>query len=394
MDRSYDLVVFGATGFTGRLVVRYLAQHAPSSVRWAVGGRDRARLEAMAAEVRASHGREVGVVVARSDDRVSLDALTSSTRVVLTTVGPYALHGEPLVASAVEQGADYVDITGETDFVARMVERYGARAEERGVRIVSCCGFESVPIDLGVFFAMRELDTSGPVTVEGYVQAGGSISGGTWASIVSGMGRLAEVAREAKLRPRARPLDGRRVRAAKVELKRVDEVSGWVMPLPMVDPQVVLRTAAVLPMYGNDFRYGHYVRVGSLDKAVGLALGVGTLTAVAQLRAARKLLLRALPQGEGPSDEQRARGYFRVTFVADSERERLVTRVSGGEPGYTETAKMVSECALSLVVDRERLPPRTGVLTPVLAFGEVLLDRLVRAGLRFEIVRRGPRKQG
>jgi short subunit dehydrogenase-like uncharacterized protein len=388
MSKSLDLVVFGATGFTGHLAVLYLAEHAPPALRWAIAGRDRAKLEAIRDEVRARFGREVGIVVARSDDRASLDAMTADTRVVLTTVGPYAEHGEPLVASCVEHGADYVDITGEPEFVDRVLDVHGERAAQAGVRIVNCCGFDSIPHDLGAYFTVRELAPTGPVTMEGFVQAGGGISGGTWHSAVGGMSRLSEQRRAARLRPKPTATGGRVVRGLAPKPRKEPDVRGWVLPMPTIDPQIVLRSARALEVYGPDFRYGHYVRVGSLATAVGLVAGVGAVAALSQLGPTRELLLKAKRRGEGPSEEVRRKGFFRVTFVARSGSEKIVTRVSGGEPGYTETSKMISECALALVFDRDRLPEAAGVLTTAVAMGDVLLERLIRAGIRFEVVER------
>jgi short subunit dehydrogenase-like uncharacterized protein len=388
MSKSLDLVVYGATGFTGHLAVLYLAEHAPKSLTWAIAGRDRQKLEVIRDEVRARFDREVEVLVARSDDRASLDAMTSEARVVLTTVGPYAQHGEPLVASCVEQRADYVDITGEPEFVDRVLEVYGERAAEAGVRIVSCCGFDSIPHDLGAYFTMRELAPKGPVTMEGFVQAGGGISGGTWHSAVGAMSRLSEQRKAARLRPKQVASGGRSVRGLAPKPRKEPEVRGWVLPMPTIDPQIVLRSARSLDFYGPDFRYGHYVRVGSLAKAAALVAGVGAVAALSQLGPTRELLLKAKRQGEGPSEEVRRNGYFRVTFIARSGGEKLVTRVSGGEPGYAETSKMISESALALVFDRERLPKTVGVLTTAEAMGDVLLERLIAAGIRFEVVER------
>lgn len=389
MSKSLDLVVYGATGFTGHLAVLYLAEHAPSALRWAIAGRDRQKLEAIRDELRARFDREVEIVVARSDDRASLDAMTSEARVVLTTVGPYAQHGEPLVASCVEHGADYLDITGEPEFVDRVLEVYGERAAQAGVRIVSCCGFDSIPHDLGAYFTVRELAPKGPVTMEGFVQASGGISGGTWHSAVGAMSRLSEQRKAARLKAKPAASGGRTVRGLAPRPRKEAEVRGWVLPMPTIDPQIVLRSARSLEIYGPDFRYGHYARVGSLATAAALVAGVGAVAALSQLRPTRELLLKAKRQGEGPSEEVRRNGHFRVTFVARSGGEKLVTRVSGGEPGYAETSKMISECALALVFDRERLPEAVGVLTTVEAFGDVLIERLAQAGIRFEVLTRG-----
>ncbi|MFI5301101.1 MAG: saccharopine dehydrogenase family protein, partial [Polyangiales bacterium] len=173
-SRPYEIVVFGATGFTGQLVAQYLAENAPRDLRWAIAGRNRGKLE----EVRRTINRpELPILSASSDDEDSLLAMARSTRVVLTTVGPYAEHGEPVVRNAIDGGADYVDITGEPAFVDLTLSRYDERAQKAGVRIVSCCGFDSIPHDLGAYFAVRalaQLATNEPIKVEGLVRSRGT----------------------------------------------------------------------------------------------------------------------------------------------------------------------------------------------------------------------------
>jgi short subunit dehydrogenase-like uncharacterized protein len=383
--RDLDIVVYGATGFTGRLTIEYLAKHAPPSLTLGIGGRDAAKLEEIREHLYAG-GRDVRVVVARSDDAASLRAMAARARVVITTVGPYIRYGEPLVEACIAEGADYLDITGEPVFVDRILSVYGERAAHAGVRVVSCCGFDSIPHDLGVYYTMRELQPRGRVSVEGFVQAGGGISGGTWHSAIGIMARLREDRGKARVSLAA--TNGRAVRGIKGRPHAEPEVGGWVLPFPSIDPAIVLRSARALDLYGPDFSYGHYVRVGSLPKAIGLGLSVGAVAALAQLEPTRELLLRYKKPGEGPSEEVRRRGFFRVTFVSRTDDERMSSRVSGGEPGYTETSKMLAECALGLVLDRARLPAAVGVLTPAVAFGDVLVERLQAAGIRFEVVRR------
>jgi short subunit dehydrogenase-like uncharacterized protein len=386
MSKDIDLVAYGATGFTGRLVVDYVTRAAPPGLRLAIAGRDPHKLDEIREHVRAQTGRSVEVITASSNDEASLGRMAERARVVLTTVGPYLVHGEPLVAACIDRGADYVDITGEPAFVDGLLERHAARARAAGVRIVNCCGFDSVPHDLGVYFAMRELRPTEPVVVEAFVQAGGGISGGTWHSAIGIFSQLRELRRS---RPRRREvMTGRKVHSLPLRPRHEPEVSGWVLPFPSIDPQIVMRSARALELYGPDFAYGHYVRVKSLPRAVGLGAGVGAVVALSQVGPTRELLLRYKRPGEGPSDEARAKGYFRVTVLARTTRERLIARVSGGEPGYTETSKMISECALALLVDRDKLPDARGILTPAVAFGDVLLERLRAAGIRFEVVRR------
>jgi short subunit dehydrogenase-like uncharacterized protein len=302
--------------------------------------------------------------------------------VVLTTVGPYARYGTPLVEACVEAGTDCVDITGEPEFVNGLLARLDDRARAAGVRIVSCCGFDSVPHDLGAWFVVRRLGASEPIELTGVVRAKGGVSGGTWHSALNAMAHL----RGATKTPKGPPLEGRKVGGLRRGLHRDPRGGAWLVPLPTIDPAIVLRSARGSDAYGPEFRYGHFARVSSTPLLAGGALALGGVALLAQWGPTRGLLLRAKSPGEGPSDAVRQAGWFEVTFLARTPTRRLVARVSGGEPGYTETAKMVAESALCLVQDRERLPARAGVLTPVLAFEDRLLARLVERGLRFEVV--------
>ncbi len=379
-ERPYDVVAFGATGFTGKLVAEYLSG-SEESFRWAIAGRNAEKLGKVKADLGLDD--EVGVIAADAGDPASLVAMAGETRVVLTTVGPYQKYGEPLVAACVEAGTDYADITGEPEFVGGLIERHDEAAREKGVRIVNCCGFDSIPHDLGAYMMAQELSPTGaPVKLEGFVSASGKFSGGTWQSAVNAMGR----ARRQLKTPKRPASGGRKVGGIKARPRYEDAVRGWVAPMPTIDPQVVLRSARALPVYGQEFRYGHYVRVGGFAKLAALGLGVGTVFGLAQLPPTRKLLLGLRQSGEGPTPEERARSKFRVTFVGTAGDRRVVGEASGGDPGYGETSKMVAESALCLALDRESLPKRYGVVTTAEAMGDRLLQRLRAAGLRFEIL--------
>jgi short subunit dehydrogenase-like uncharacterized protein len=307
-------------------------------------------------------------------------------------VGPFARYGEPVVRACVEEGAHYVDITGEPAFVDLTLEAYDEMARERGVRVVSCCGFDSIPHDLGVMFTVQQLPKGVPLKVEGFVQARGSFSGGTWTSAIEAFAN----AREQLGKARANGGGGygddgdpRQVRGIRPRPRYESAVKGWVAPFPTIDPQVVLRSARMLDEYGPDFRYGHYVRVGTLSKLAVGATALGGLVALSQIAPARELLLKVRQSGEGPSESQRAASWFHVTFVGEGGGKRVITRVSGGDPGYDETAKMVSQAAMCLAQDGPKLPDRAGVLTPATAMGQPLLDRLEAAGIRFAVLEAG-----
>lgn len=394
-SRPYDLVLLGATGFTGRLTAEYLADRARGSepLRWAVAGRNAAKLETLRAELTATDpgATEIGILEAQIQDPASLARLAAQTRVLATTVGPYARFGEPVVAACVEQGTDYCDITGEPEFVDLVRRGYSAAAESAGVRLVSCCGFDSIPHDLGALFTVRRLPADLPIRLEGFVLGQGTISGGTWHSAVEAMGK----ARKGGLGRRSgrrTPAPGeRRVGSMPQKVRYEKRLSSWVAPLPTIDPQVVRRSARTLEDFGPDFRYGHYVQIGSLPKLMVGGVAMTWIFALSQLPPTRRLLLGWRKPGEGPDAETRARSRFRVSFLGEAgprgnPSHRIVTRVSGGDPGYGETSKMLAESALSLALDRDRLPRRFGALTTAEAMGDALLDRLQAAGLRFEVI--------
>lgn len=390
--RSYDIVLFGATGFTGELIAEYLAGSVEEPVRWAIAGRNLEKLAALKDRLSARYPAVASIGMIEADNRNwgSLVFMARQARVVLTTVGPYLNGGDQLVHACITGGADYVDITGEPDFVNDSVARFDDKAREKGVRIVHCCGFDSIPHDLGVFYTVQQLPADQPITVEGFVQANGALSGGTWQTAIKAMSRGSELGRQAATERKAGEDDslrrGRRVRGLKPRVGYRRDVRGWVFPLPTIDPQIVLHSARLIDRYGPDFRYAHYGKTRSLVRLAAGAAGVLALVLLSQWGPTRAKLLEYRKSGEGPSPEKRARSWFRVTFVGKAGDARVVTRVSGGDPGYTETAKMAAESALCLARDRDRLPERSGVLTPAAAMGQPLLERLQRAGIRFEVV--------
>jgi len=385
--RDYDVVIFGATGFTGRLTAKYLARrYGASLTRWAIAGRNAHKLSEVYEELVDIDPscREVGRIEADLDDQSSLAKMARQTRVVATTAGPFIRYGEPVLSACVREGADYLDITGEPEYVDMTISRYDEAARERGVRAVSCCGFDSIPHDMGVYYTVQQLPEGVPIRVEGFVRARGGMSGGTWTSAVEAMGRM----RKARRAPRPRRPEGRnggrRVGGTRGGVHYERRLERWVAPLPTIDPQVVKRSARALTSYGPDFRYGHYAAFDKLPMLVGAAVGIGGVFVLAQTKPTRDLLFRLRPPGRGPSDEEIARGSFEVVFLADAGDTRLKTRVSGGDPGYGDTAKMLAESALCLALDRDQTPDRSGVLTTAVALGDPLLARLEGAGLRFE----------
>jgi short subunit dehydrogenase-like uncharacterized protein len=379
-DRAHDVVLLGATGFTGALTAAELAARAPAGSTWALAGRNPDKLARVAERI----GADVPRLAADVTDEASLRELAESARVVISTVGPYAEHGEPLVAACAAAGTDYVDLTGEPEFVDRMYVRHHAAAVASGARLVHCCGFDSIPHDLGAQFTVEQLPEGVPLKVEGFVRAGGKPSGGTLASALGAFADLRGYAKVARQRKEMEPRpEGRRIRGERGAPRRVEDL-GWALPLPTIDPQVVLRSARALERYGPEFTYGHYAAIKHLPVAVAAAGGVGSLIALAQLPPARKLILDRLPSGEGPSEEDRARSWFKVRFHGEGGGRRVVCEVAGGDPGYGETSKMLAESALCLAHDD--LPETAGQVTTATAMGPALRRRLDAAGITFSVL--------
>lgn len=384
-DRPYDIVLYGATGFVGTLTAEYLAAHAPDGLRWAIAGRSERKLEQL--RERLPGGEKVGVLRADVSDPADVRELAGHARVVATTVGPYVTYGQELVAACADSGADYLDLCGEPEFVDLMYVRHDARARETGARLVHACGFDSIPHDLGAYFTVRQLPEGVPLTVDGYVTVDAVFSGGTFASALNQFARVRPMLAAERDRRRHEPrLVGRRATAPTGVPRFAKEIGAWALPLPTIDPQIVHRSAKTLERYGPDFRYRHYAAVRRLPVAMAGVAAVGGLFTAAQLPPARRWLSDRLKPGEGPDAEKRAKSWFRIRFVGEGGGRRVFTEVTGGDPGYGETAVMFGESALSLAFDD--LPATAGQVTTAVAMGDALIERLSGAGIGFRVVAR------
>ncbi|PCG83785.1 saccharopine dehydrogenase [Streptomyces sp. WZ.A104] len=384
--RPLDVVLFGATGFVGTLTAEYLAGHAPSGLRWALAGRSPAKLERLRERLTAIDPDCAGLPLLETDadDEKALAELAASTRVVATTVGPYIRYGEKLVAACAQAGTDYVDLTGEAEFIDRTYLDQDARARETGARIVHACGFDSVPHDLGAYFTVRQLPEDVPLAVDGFVRTNAVFSGGTFASALTAMGRGTQMAAAARERRLHEPrVVGRRVRTPLGTPHFSAATGAWALPLPTVDPTIVGRSARALERYGPDFRYRHFASVKTLPMALGAPVAIGGLVAAAQVEGVREWLMGRYEPGRGPDEERRERSWFTIRFVGEGGGRRVFTEVSGGDPGYGETAKILAESAVCLALDD--LPETSGQVTPAVAMGDALLERLTAAGLRFRV---------
>jgi short subunit dehydrogenase-like uncharacterized protein len=387
--RPYDVILYGASGFTGRQTVEYFAKHAPHGLRWAIAGRNRDRLERVRAAIGAPVRAE-DVLVGDSRDQNSVDDIVSRTRILLSTAGPFALYGTPIVDACARLGTHYVDITGETFWVRDLVERYQDRAAADGIRIVPCCGFDSVPSDLGSFLLVRHMQQmfgSERAEVRNYFRIyGGGLNGGTAASFLNII--KTRRARKSISRDTLPP-------------PHYDEVIGaWVGPFFMapVNTWVVRRSAALYAESGDpyppDFMYREFLKFDpplAAAKAVLVTSGLALVTAAARQPLTRSLVAALLPKaGTGPSVRRMDRGGFTCELIGlarDGLHARGLIR-HAGDAGNRATVRMLAESALALALDFDTLPggpQRGGVLTPATAFGHVLADRLRRTGMTLEI---------
>ncbi len=409
-SRPFDIVLWGATGFTGCLVANYLARQAGNAdLRWAIAGRNRDKLE----DLRRGLGpdfEDLPILVGDALDRASMDEIAQKTRVVCTTVGPYAHFGSNLVAACVEARTDYCDLTGEVQWVREMIDKYHDEAVQRGVRIVHCCGFDSIPSDLGTWHLQTEAQSRYGTRCDRVDllvwKIRGGVSGGTVAS-------MTQVLEEA-----GRDRDVRRCLADPYGLNPPEQRSGpddsfqrtprihselgaWTGPFIMaaINEKVVRRTNALLDYpYGDDFRYSEASHLGTgvpaAVRATAMSAGLGAFSAAMALRPTRALLERFLlpSPGEGPSQETIEDGHFSLRLFGwgrdDQDKSfRIVVEVSAdSDPGYGATSTMLGESALCLAVDEVDTGLDGGVLTPASALGDALVERLHAAGISFNVL--------
>jgi short subunit dehydrogenase-like uncharacterized protein len=411
MSDRLGIVLLGATGFTGRLVAEYLFTHAPQSLTFGVAGRSKEKLEAVVADVRAraatgsgAASRDVPIIVADSNNESELRAMVKRARVVCTTVGPYAKYGRTLARVCAEEGVHYTDLTGEVTFMRQSIEDNDAAAKKSHARIVHACGFDSIPSDLGTFLLYRRAEemglTMGPTTLL-VRKADGGFSGGTVASML-------ELTDAAKKDPKVRALVAdphaleltpppSKDRRDRFNVTFDRDLSAWTAPfiMAMCNTRVVRRTNALLGYaYGPEFRYRE---VMSFPKGPrGAAMAYGVLAGLGAFTAAISTPLRGLVEsrlpkpGEGPSEETRNKGSFKLDILCDTRNKarepgpKLGVRIVGeGDPGYAATARMLGEASMCLAEDA--LPERYGVLTPASAMGDFLAARLGGAGVTFTV---------
>lgn len=408
MQKAFDILVFGATGFTGKLVTRYLKKRYsdgnPTNTTWAIAGRSQDKLKALAAAEQLP--ASVSIQYADSNQPETLAAAIGQARVVLTTVGPYAKYGTDVVRLCAELGVHYCDLTGEVHWMRRMIDQYQQTAEQSGARIVHTCGFDSIPSDLGVLFMQNAMRAQHGVAARHVKYRASEFKGGFSGGTLDSMWSMAEqVEREPAL---ARVIDDPYALDPAGGTRGLDgpdrgtpefdaDFNAWVAPFVMaqINTRVVRRSNALMGYpWGRDFRYdeGTLMPVGPFGfaGAAAMAMGFGAMNAMTKLPALRELLQRMLPKpGEGPSESQIENGFYKIELLAKhptDSNKNLRGRITGDkDPGYGSTSKMLAECAVALA--RDESPVGGGFWTPASALGDSLLERLpANAGVRFELV--------
>ena len=392
MSKNIDIVIYGATGFTGQLCVKYF-QSLDLDIKWAIAGRNLVKLE----DVASKFSTNVEILVADSDDEKALKDLCSRSKVVLSTAGPFHRYGSKLVAACIENDTHYVDITGENFWVKGLIEKHHIEAARRGIRIIPSCGFDSIPSDIGTFFAVKS--TNKPIKrVDSFHSWKGEASGGTIETMFA-MGDLnlgKEIRNPFLLNPEGSYTSEQKELSSDIfSISKNKDLNAWSGPFIMAgaNTRVVRRSEALLTQrqesYGNNFVYQEHSFHKSWGKAFSSALGLGLLglTLISPIRKTVRSFLRK--PGEGPSLEVQENGWFDCKYLVESEdgQKSLYRMFGKGDPGYKVTSKFVAECALSLLEDPETLPGGSeygGVLTSASGLGNILINRLKNADIHFE----------
>ena len=408
--RPYAVVLYGATSFVGQITAHYLTEFLSNTkdknganVTWAIAGRDEEKLN----ELQSKLASKVDIIIANSDDAASLDKMTKQSQVIISTVGPYLKYGEPLIKSCVNNGTDYVDLTGEAIFIKDMMDKYQDAAKQSGARIVNSCGFDSIPSDLGVYFTQKKAEekfgNACDVIHMRVKAAKGGLSGGTIASMAT---IFEEVSQDKSRRKQvANPYllnddkDAPNVRQANVSKPEYDdEHKRWLAPFVMasINTRIVHRSNQLLGYeYGRDFKYDEamWMKNGVKGKLSSYAISTGLLgfATAMMIKPSRELLSKhVLPKsGSGPSKEEQENGYFDIRlFGQTASNDAINTKVTGDkDPGYGSTSRMLSQAALCLAQDISKDDVGGGFWTPASAMGDSLIERLeAHSGISFEVV--------
>ena len=366
VDKKYDLIVHGATGFTGKLICEYLFNHLDiKSVKWAISGRNNKKLETI------SHKYNVDYFQVDSFDKKSLDNITLNCKVIISVVGPYALYGKKLVQSCVENNCHYLDITGESTFVKYVRENFTSKSVKTNTMVINCCGFESMPTDIGVYYNFKKSKQEN-LDIKCFLKSRGKISGGTWASFLNHFDTNKISLNNHKINKT------KKVKSFYYE----NDIKKWALIFPDIDRSIIMSSSKYYK-YGADFNFTKYLTFKTLWQVIGLIIPLIVISFLAKYTFTRNWLKTFIPSGTGPSKDERSKHWFNFKMISKTKKQKYITEVNGGDPGYGETSKFISEMALTIIHDFDKLTNNKGVISPAECGGEALLKRLINSNIKF-----------
>lgn len=378
MNRKYDIILFGATGFTGQLIAKYLAIHAKNeNIIWAIAGRDIEKLHKVKNQL---SGLLPDILSSDVKDRASLDVMTSQTKILMNAVGPFNLYGRDVIKSCIDQGTHYLDITGEPSFVADLYNNFFELAVQNKTCIINCCGFDSIPADFAAWLTAKKLPKDEPKSLKGYIRTNATFSGGTLTTAIQALHmEVQKTSIKTKIR--------RHPDAPKISLNIhfSKEINAWAIPMPVVDPHIVKRSIFRMPEdFGVAVSYGQFFVRSSITKVLKTVMPIASAMVLVRFESFRKRMFKKFKPGTGPNEERRAKTNFQVICFGTSKSANAKTVFSGGDPGYDETAKMFSQSAFTLLDKLRNNTIIYGVLTPVEGLGMLLVHRLRKEGIMIE----------
>ena len=391
MNREFDIIIFGASGFTGQIAVKYLDKNYPT-LNWAISGRNKEKLMKISNDT----NKKPEIFIADSKNQDSLAEIAKKTNVIASLAGPFNKYSNNLVHECINHGTHYVDITGENLWVRDLIDKYHSKAVEKGVFIIPSCGYDSIPSDMGAYFCHKMLNR--PIScIDGYHTGNGGISGGTTETgfTMSDYKTNHKIGNPFLLNPGDKFTEIQKNNSKdKFSIRKINKINKWSAPFVMAiaNTRVVRRSASLLEKrqqsYGSNFVYNEYMMTKKLSSAILITLGLAVLSSI-MFTPLRKIFRPLFPTpGTGPSEKVQNEGWFESIFVVeDEDNNKFKFRVFGkGDPGYKSTARFICESALSIALDKEKISKKIsgGVLTTASGLGDVLIKRLKESGVLFE----------
>tara|TARA_A100001015_G_C15044806_1_gene742759 strand:- start:7214 stop:8338 length:1125 start_codon:yes stop_codon:yes gene_type:complete len=367
VDKKYDIVVHGASGFTGKLICEYLyINNDKENIKWCISGRNEDKLSTIAKKY------NIDYLVADAYDKQKLDFITNQAKLIISVVGPYSIYGKDLVQSCIDNSCHYLDLTGEPEFVNYIENKYSELALSNNIIIINCCGFESIPPDIGVFYTLKYLKEENAV-INSYLTTKGQISGGTWASFLNSFSSNKSIIKKSS---------GIKRKTKKIFFNKY--LKKWALIFPVIDKYIVKKSSKNLNGYGKKFSFNEYILLNNRIQIFTLITSLFLIGLLCKIKFIRKILMNIIPSGSGPDKAQRENHWFNIKLFAKSENKSIITTIKGGDPGYGETAKFISEMGLCIINDYENLNLKKGVITPAMCAGDLMINRLQKSGITFK----------